>query len=220
MAADNPSAQAPGALLIQFAREPQVGRVKTRMIPVLSASRACDLHCELTLWTCRELLASGLGQVELSVAGDTGHALFEQCLQMGVARITRQRGADLGMRMYNALQDGLARYENVILVGSDCPGIDRAYLSMAIQALHTAPIVLGPAMDGGYVLIGARAIDEAVFRGIPWGSDQVYAKTLVALAALEMDWVALPCLRDIDRPEDLAVWELSGGSTPRHTTPN
>jgi uncharacterized protein len=194
-------------LLIQFTRAPQEGRVKTRMMPYLSASRACELHCDLTLWTCRQLLDSGLGDVELSVAGDMDHALFSRCVAMGVSRVTQQCGADLGQRMYHALQRGLAQYASVILVGSDCPGIDGTYLRQAVAALHSAPVVLGPATDGGYVLIGARAITEEIFQEIPWGSEQVYATTGTALARAGLDWAELPCLTDIDRPADLPVWE-------------
>lgn len=205
---DADSLDAKGSLLlIQFTRAPQEGRVKTRMLPHLSAVRACELHCELTLWTCRQLLDSGLGDVELSVAGDTRHALFSRCLEMGVSRVSQQHGADLGQRMYNALLSGLAQYDSVILVGSDCPGIDPAYLRLAVEALHTASVVVGPAMDGGYVLLGARTITEDIFKQMPWGSDQVYVKTGIALARAGLAWVELPRLADIDRPEDLPVWE-------------
>ena len=194
-------------LLIQFSRAPQEGRVKTRMLPHLSAARACELHCEMTLWTCRQLLDSGLGDVELSVAGDTQHTLFSRCLAMGACRVSQQQGTELGQRMYNAMQRGLARYVSVILVGSDCPGIDPAYLRQAVAALNTASVVVGPATDGGYVLLGARTIIEGVFNEMPWGSDEVYAKTCVALARAGLKWIELPWLTDIDKPEDLPVWE-------------
>jgi uncharacterized protein len=194
-------------LLIQFTRAPQEGRVKTRMLPHLSAAKACQLHCAMTLWTCRQLLDSDLGEVELSVAGDTQHALFRRCLAMGVTRVSQQCGADLGQRMYNAVQRGLAQYASVILVGSDCPGIDPDYLRQAVAALRTAPVVVGPATDGGYVLFGARVICEDIFQEIPWGSDQVYEKTSLALAAAGLKWAELPSLPDIDRPEDLPIWE-------------
>ncbi len=196
-----------GLLLVQFSRTPRAGQVKTRMLPRLSPREACELHCELTRWTCRQLLESGLGTVELSVAGDRGHALFDECRALGASRVVRQRGADLGLRMYNALRCGLARYDSVILVGSDCPGIDSAYLREAVAALRTAPLVLGPALDGGYVLIGARTVRREIFEGIPWGSDQVFEKTAAALLRAGLRWKALAPLADIDRPEDLAVWE-------------
>lgn len=194
-------------LLLQFAREPQEGRVKTRMLPHLSASQACHLHSELTLWTCRQLLDSGLGPVEMSVAGDTRHTLFDQCLALGVTRVSQQCGRDLGQRMYNAFQRGLEQYAAVVLVGSDCPDIDPDYLKRAVAALQTAPIVVGPANDGGYVLLGARVVTEDLFNGISWGTDQVFVQTQRALAREGLQWAELPRLTDIDRPEDLAIWE-------------
>lgn len=194
-------------LLIQFTRAPQEGQVKTRMLTHLSAVQACELHCELTLWTCRQLLGSGFGDVELSVAGDTRHELFSRCVAMGVSRVSQQQGTDLGQRMYNAMRRALARYASVILVGSDCPGIDPDYLGQAVAALHTAPVVVGPSTDGGYVLLGARALTRDIFQEIPWGTDQVYAKTRVALTRSELNWVELPWLTDIDSPKDLLVWE-------------
>lgn len=194
-------------LLIQFARSPEEGRVKTRMMPHLSASEACDLHCKLTLWTCSQLLNCGLGTVELSVAGCADHALFNQCKAKGITRFTAQHGSDLGERMRNAMLQGLAQYDCVILVGSDCPGIDARYLAQANQGLQNFPVVVGPATDGGYVLIGARKISDEMFQGIPWGSDQVYSKTCAALTRSGLQWTELPYLADIDRPEDLAVWE-------------
>lgn len=194
-------------LLLQFTRAPQEGQVKTRMMPHLSAAGACELHRELTLWTCRQLLASGLGEVELCVAGDTHDALFGQCMAIGVSRVSQQCGSDLGARMYSAIHRSLAQYSSVILVGSDCPGIDGAYLRQAVTALLAAPVVLGPAADGGYVLIGARSITPDIFQDIPWGSDQVYSATSLALERAGVNWRELPCLTDIDRPEDLPVWE-------------
>jgi rSAM/selenodomain-associated transferase 1 len=213
MATDHKPSSGRDLLLVQFARAPHEGQVKTRLIPHLGAARACELHCELTLWTCRQLVASRLGPVELHVDGNPEHPLFARCRAEGVTRISGQYGADLGQRMYHALCAGLARFASVILVGSDCPGIDPAYLFQATIALRDTPVVLGPATDGGYVLLGARQISEQVFRDIRWGSDQVYAQTVAALAHAGVDWLALPRLTDIDRPSDLPVWEAAKRSS-------
>jgi len=194
-------------LLLQFSRSPERGRVKTRMIPHLSPAEACDLHCDLTLWTCRRLLEAALGDVEMAVAGDAAHPLFDRCRDLGVKRVSAQRGSDLGERMYNAIREGLASHDGVILVGSDCPGIDAAYLGRAAAALQGSDMVLGPATDGGYVLIGARTITAAIFRGIPWGTGEVFARTRDTLQRLGFNWTELPPLTDIDRPQDLPLWE-------------
>ena len=204
------------ALVIQFAREPVEGAVKTRLIGRLGARGACDLHCQLVRWTCNTLLEAALADVELAVTGATDHPLFAACLAQGARAIRRQRGADLGERMYHALAAGLARYERVLLEGSDCPAIDAAYLHRALQVLDDVPVVLGPALDGGYVLIGVRSVDPALFAGIAWGQPTVYAETVARLRRLGVDWTALPALPDIDRPADLVHWRgpAAGGPVP------
>ena len=195
------------ALLIQFAKAPETGAVKTRMLPHLSRHQARELHAELVLWTCRRLTAAGLGAVELAVAGDTGYPLFRECLASGVSAIYRQQGGDLGERMYRAMRGGLARFDRVILVGSDCPWIDRPYLQAALEALESAPLVLGPALDGGYVLIAARQVRPELFSRISWGTAAVLAETRGRLEGLGWRWSELSVLRDIDRPEDLSAWQ-------------
>jgi rSAM/selenodomain-associated transferase 1 len=193
-------------LLIQFAKAPVPGEVKTRMMPALSALQACELHQELLLWTCRQLCAARVGTVELWVSGDPDHSVFRQCVRHGVARIQQQAGADLGERMAGAMADGLARYEQVILVGSDCPSIDRRYLQLAAAALAAHSVVLGPADDGGYVLIGANEVKPELFRGIAWGKSGVFAETVALLERHRVNWTALDFLPDIDRPGDLPIW--------------
>lgn len=199
-------------LFIQFARAPVEGAVKTRMQPVLDGAAACDLHRELVRWTAMNLCKAALGPVELWVAGEMGDPLFESCLAAGVSTLFPQSGENLGQRMYRAIANGLERYQKVVLVGSDCPSIDRGYLESALQALDDATVVLGPAEDGGYVLIGAKAVSPAMFDNITWGESTVYAATARALDNLGWCWEALPALADIDRPEDLPVWHALRGS--------
>ena len=92
-----------GVLLIQFAKSPLPRTVKTRMLPILSAEQACDLHQELLLWTCRTLCESAVGDVELWVSGDLEHPAFDRCRQYGVSALRAQMGGDLGERMFNAM---------------------------------------------------------------------------------------------------------------------
>lgn len=193
-------------LLVQFARTPLPGKVKTRMQPELSPEQACELHCELVLWTCERLVASRLGEVQVCVAGSPHHPVFERCLALGATALCVQRGGDLGERMLHAMQGALGRYDSVILVGSDCPALDTAYLQSARAALEEVPVVIGPALDGGYVLIGARQIAAGVFEGVRWGADDVYARTLENLSALGLETRSLAPLADVDRPADLPAW--------------
>lgn len=201
-------------LFIQFAREPVAGAVKTRLLPALTPEQACDLHSELVLWTSRTLCAAAVAEVELSVAGNVLHPLFRECQDLGVAAVRPQSSGCLGTRMYRALQSGLQCSQKVLLVGSDCPQIDKQYLLAALAALDECEVVLGPAADGGYVLIGVRELYWRWFEGIAWGSDSVYGATLARLDETATSWQALSVLRDIDRPEDLPLWRSVAAGRP------
>jgi len=198
-------------LFIQFAKAPRPGFVKTRLLPILNARAAAELHSELLLKTCHTLCKSALGAVELWVDHNAANLAFSDCLAMGIDQICLQQGDDLGQRMAAALANGLLRHQVVILVGSDCPDIDTDYLLQAVRALNTHDIVIGPAEDGGYVLIGLKQPSPLLFQGISWGSDQVYKQTLGVIAELGVSWHALPPLRDIDRPPDLDYYRKQRG---------
>lgn len=201
-----------GLLLQQFARFPEPGVVKTRLARTLGAEAACAAHEELMAMTARTLLAASLGPVELwldSWRGD--HALLADIIARGAQGPFVQRGEDLGARMYNALADGRRRASAVLLVGSDAPTLDEAYLAEAAAALRSHDLVLGPAEDGGYVLIGTRCPQRAVFNGIPWGTDGVLAATLAAASACRQSVVSLAPRFDVDDEADYRRWRAGAG---------
>ena len=115
-----------------------------------------------------------------------------------------QEGQDLGARMAYAARSALTRAESVILVGTDCPDLSPEFLKAAIAGLEHQDAVLGPALDGGYVLLGLRSVESSLFERMPWGSDRVAYVTEQRLDALGWQWSRLAPLRDVDRPEDLA----------------
>lgn len=198
-------------LLQQFARFPEAGRVKTRLARALGAEAACTVHEELLAKTTRTLLAAALGPVELWLDRRPGdHALLTDLIASGAQGPFMQRGAELGARMYHALVDGRRRASAVVLVGSDCPGIDAAYLQAAAIAVRSHDVVLGPAEDGGYVLIGTRTPTEAVFSGIPWGTEKVLAATLAAAADSGLTVTCLAPRFDIDDEADYRRWRAGG----------
>lgn len=117
-----------------------------------------------------------------------------------------QQGADLGERMAHAFAQAFERgFQRVVLVGADCPSLDVAVLARAFQALGRHELVLGPAGDGGYYLIGLNRPCPALFSGIAWGSHQVLAQTLAAAARAALVTALLERLPDVDRPADLAA---------------
>jgi rSAM/selenodomain-associated transferase 1 len=190
-------------LLAQLARAPAAGKVKTRLQAVLSPDEAAALHEAMVEHCCTMLRDSGLGVVQLWVEGDPEHTLFQRLLSSGKLQLKQQRGTDLGQRMAAIVEEGLQEYRAVILVGSDVPALDAGYIGAAVAALEEHDVVLGPALDGGYVLVGLRREIPELFRDIPWGTERVLQATIGVLEALACDFKALEALPDIDRPEDL-----------------
>ena len=187
------------AVVIVFARAPVAGRVKTRLAPRLGAAGAARLHLQLVERTVRTAREARCGPVELHVTAP--HQLFRS---LGV-EVKRQRGRDLGERMHGALRNALRRFRTAILIGTDSPALTPADLQSAVRKLESgADVVLAPAEDGGYALIGARRISLRVFTDIDWGSAEVLERTLRNAKEARVRYRLLRTLWDVDRPEDLA----------------
>ncbi len=195
------------ALTIVFAKAPRAGEVKTRLIPLLGAAGAAALHRQLVHRTLVTATDASPGPVELHVAPSTDDAFLQDCARrFGVALIP-QHGADLGARMCNAFDDGLARHGRVIIIGTDCPVLAARHLAGAQTALSSGnDAVLIPAEDGGYALIGLTRCDQRLFEHMAWSGDTVLAATRERLRELKWRWHELETLWDIDRPEDYHRW--------------
>ena len=198
----------PGIRLLVFAKAPVPGQVKTRLAPVLAAAGAAALHARLVEESIARFTAATLCPVELHCAPDTHHPLFQDLAQRHSITCRAQRGGDLGARMGHAAEQCLEAGGWPLLVGTDCPLLDRAMLVAACEALQDGhPAVLGPAEDGGYVLLGLRQPVPELFRDMAWGTDRVLADTRARLAARGWDWHELPLLWDLDRPGDLRRYQ-------------
>jgi len=192
----------PHARILVFARAPVPGRAKTRLIPVLGARGAAELHRRLVQRTVTTAVRSRLAPVELWCAPDCSHPALVEMAALGVA-LHPQTGADLGERMQNALDSALARADRAVLVGSDCPAMTGGYLAQALAALARHDAVIGPAEDGGYVLAGTRIRRMVLGRGVAWGTPRVLEQTRSLFRAQGVDWCELPRLWDVDREGDL-----------------
>ncbi|MEP1896776.1 MAG: TIGR04282 family arsenosugar biosynthesis glycosyltransferase [Alloalcanivorax venustensis] len=193
---------APDTLLLVFARAPRRGRVKTRLIPELGEDTALDVHQRLLDRTLLQAAAFP-GRARLML-DDHDDRLAAHAREMGL-EVGLQHGGGLGERMNAALRDGLQEAARVLLVGSDCPVLDQTYLSLAVDGLNQARVVLGASEDGGYVLIGgsdASVWHDGRFEGVRLGTDYAMADTLVALNDVAPVKV-LPPLWDVDIPEDV-----------------
>ncbi len=190
--------------LVLFTRYPTAGLAKTRLIPALGADGAAALHRRLTERALGTLRASGL-PMEIRTTGGTA-AMFEAWLGAEVALVDQGDG-DLGARMARA-----AAHLPVVLLGADVPDLSLRQVAAAAAALaEGAAVVIGPAEDGGYYLLGLGAALPWLFEDMPWGTGAVLALTVQRLAQRGIVPVLLDTLADLDRPEDLRRWpELQG----------
>lgn len=202
----------PHRLLQQFARRPVLGAVKTRLAKSIGDEAALKVHRRLMECTGNALITSNLGPVELWVDGPGSDATIDRLLNRGLAGPRIQSGTDLGERMTAALEDGLRRARAVVLVGSDCPGLDAAYLRGAFDALESADVVLGPAEDGGFVLIGARRLPPRFLGGVAWGQSGVLREVREQAKAVGLSSILLAQRYDIDELADLRRWRAADAS--------
>lgn len=197
-------------LVILFTRYPQLGKCKTRLIPALGTEGALKTHRQLVSHILHELsgFLAPRSHTDLHIYYDGG--TLDQITEWLGSNQTykQQQGGNLGQRMANALSHGLRKKHNTILIGSDCPDIDASLLKEGFEALKQSDIVLGPAHDGGYYLIGiAESSKDTLWRqvleDIPWGTDKVCAKTLIKAKECGLRIHTLSKLHDIDTAEDL-----------------
>ncbi len=204
---------------IVFAKEPRPGQVKTRLTPPLAAEQAVALYTafvEDVMATLSEV-ASDDDRKVLSAPGGPGPVLTELARKHGFETAV-QEGADLGARMRHAIEAELARgAKKVLLVGSDSPTLPVQYVHDALVLLSdmggkTPEVVLGPAGDGGYWLIGARGRAPDLFEGIPWSTREVLAATLARATATKTELALLPFWYDVDDVSDLRLLAAHLGS--------
>lgn len=194
-------------MILVFAKAPQPGQVKTRLIPLLGAEGAAELHARLVRHTLMTATSANLCPVELWCAPSIEEPFFRDCKHDFKIEIRTQTGADLGERMYRAFESSLRHADRVVLIGTDCPDLTSDALREALTALDAHEAVFTPASDGGYVLIGLRQVDRRLFDEIPWGEPEVMAQTRLCLRELGWRWHETETLSDIDTPEDLAKWK-------------
>lgn len=193
--------------LIIFSRYPAPGTTKTRLIPALGAAGAAALQRQLTEQTvCRlAALAATCKQTTLEVCHEGGSR--NQMKQwLGPHLIyTPQGNGDLGLRMHKAFDRAFkAGSRRVIIVGSDCPELSAGIVEMGLGLLGEHDLVLGPAADGGYYLIGLRRSRQWLFDDIEWGGTAVLADTMMRAKKKGLTVALLEELNDLDRPDDLA----------------
>ncbi len=202
--------------ILVFAKAPEPGRVKTRLLDVLSPVQAAALHARLTLDTLRRVSQIGSAEIYLYAYPDISHPFFPRLSRRFPLILRKQQGNDLGERMLRALSETLATHHHALLVGCDCPSLTPDLLQQAFKALEEGhDIVLGPAEDGGYVLIGAtRPPLAALFQNISWGGPTVLQDTLYQVRTNHLNHALLATQWDLDRPQDLERYIRIRGLRP------
>jgi uncharacterized protein len=200
--------------LIVFTRYPEVGKVKTRLIPALGEAGAMALHrqmAEHTLAQVQKLQVYRPVDVEVRFTGGDRDRM-QNWLGHHFTYVPQGEG-DLGERLVRSLQSAFTDgAESIVVIGTDCPDLNTALMAQAFDALQNQALVLGGASDGGYYLIGLRQLVPQLFQGIAWSTAEVFQQTIAIAQTLNLQFTTLPTLSDVDRPEDVLIWE-------RFTTP-
>jgi uncharacterized protein len=195
--------------ILLFTRYPHPGKCKTRLLPIYSAEAAAEIHRQLVSHS-EKTIRNYLAQHNKTTyhIHYTGASVKEMKRWLGEQSFVKQQGKNLGERMARALDKALQSAGRCLLIGSDCPDITPELLRNAFTVLQKKDIVLGPAYDGGYYLVGINKTlspkqIEHLFTDVPWSSENVLTTTLERIKELQLTFHLLPKLHDIDTPDDL-----------------
>lgn len=190
--------------LILFTKYPIPGKAKTRLIPALGCEMAADLHrqmTEKTVATARKLAQEEGVYIRVFYEGGSLDVMREW---LGEMDFERQKNGDLGEKMHDAFVKGFScRAQKIVIIGTDCPTLTVDILKEAFLKLKEYDLVIGPASDGGYYLIGLKKRNKYLFKGISWGSGRVLHQTKKKADEYGLNVATLETLCDIDRPNDL-----------------
>ena len=189
------------ASLIIFVKNPELGKVKTRLASSVGDEMALSIYKRLmhhTAIVAKESNAKSL--VFFSEQIPPNDPIWEK----DQFDYYQQHDGSLGDRIEAAFEVALAKYDKAIIIGSDCPGINPALIEEAITALDQHDVVIGPALDGGYYLLGMSALHRTLFRDINWSQSTVFNETIQSINELGLSYKALVALSDVDYEED---WE-------------
>jgi uncharacterized protein len=193
--------------LLIFIKNPVLGKVKTRLAATLGAEQALAIYHELlrhTRETSLQIDAVRFLCYSESIDLDDDWSADDFSKKI-------QHGDDLGARMAHAFETALNTSSKVVIIGSDCPLLEPAHLALAFEKLEEYSFVIGPALDGGYYLLGMRNFFPTLFHDMTWSNDSVFTNTLERIERLEQSYFLLPPLPDVDTEADWNQygWEFS-----------
>ena len=186
-------------VVLVFQKNEVLGKVKTRLAAGVGEEQALEIYRQLldkTYLALRDISVSITTYFSEFIPDNPIHSAENKLVQLG---------QDLGERMKNAFAENFELgIEKVVLIGTDCPSLEGIHLAQAFEALDQSDLVLGPAQDGGYYMIGMKRRADFLFEGITWSTELVLSQTLALAAEQGLQTSLLPVLEDIDTLED---WE-------------
>jgi uncharacterized protein len=200
--------------LVVVGKSPEPGRAKTRLVPPLSDMEAAEVAWAFLQDTCAAAL--GLAWDRVSLVHPPGS--LERLSTLGVTLVP-QRGEGLGDALAGSFADH-AGFDQTVLIGSDTPDLPIELVEQASQQLASSDVVVGPAADGGYYLLGMRRPHPGLFEGIAWSTERVYAQTMARAEALGLRTAVLPAWADVDTPDDLRRLERQLRDAPESLAVN
>ncbi|VAW66329.1 Arsenite methyltransferase [hydrothermal vent metagenome] len=193
--------------LIVFVKAPIAGQCKTRLAPLLGKHKARAFYITLVNHCFAQIRNIPGVDIALYATPDTRHPFIQQLATDTACTLNAQQGEGLGERMFNAIHASLHHYSQSVLIGTDCPVISPSYIEQAFTALQHTDIVLGPADDGGYVLIGAKRVQFELFQNIHWSSNKVLKQSLHNCQTYAYNTHLLETLWDVDTPADFRKYQ-------------
>lgn len=188
--------------IVVFLKAPRPGWVKTRLAASLGDGEACKAYTKMA--HCFLDKISKYTDVELRFAPDDAQQEILPFMKSPQWTMKPQGEGDLGQRMTRAMEEALGETEVVLIFGTDCPYIETDDVDNAMEALKSSDVVLGPAADGGYWMIGLKNHEPDLFKNIAWSTNQVLDQTLVSVESMGLSIRMLRLLEDVD---DLASWQ-------------
>lgn len=183
-----------------FVRHPELGKVKTRLAKDLGEERALAIYIKLLEYT--RSITTGIEADK--VVYYAGEVQKRDLWDNGVYQKKAQAQGDLGRRMEQAFLSAFTKsYERVIIIGSDCLQLNQQIIEQAFDELKTNDVVVGPATDGGYYLLGMKQLHNSLFENKSWSTAQVLPETLTVLEQEKLSYILLPVLSDVDHAEDV-----------------
>ncbi len=185
--------------LIIFIKNPKLGNVKTRLASTVGKSNALHIYKQLLKYTHAMSLVVNAERFlfydDIIAQGDEWeNKFFTKQIQLG---------NDLGEKMNNAFYQTLLKFKKAVIIGSDCFDLSASVINEAFQLLENNDVVIGPAKDGGYYLLGMKELHQTLFKNISWSTPEVLEQTITICKKQELSYCLLPTLSDIDVEDDL-----------------